>query len=340
MEITLNSLETDAQNKQLAPVYLIQGTEQYLLDQVRQTFSAVIAPEDRTLNFAQFDMRETPLAVAIDDARSVPFFGDRRVVFIDDAYFLTAENPRTKIEHQVDELVKYVNQPEPQTILVIFAPYEKLDSRKKITKLLKEKSQYLSFSNLSESTVRQMVTDKVQKAGYQIDGSALQLLLRLTNMSLTQMMSEVDKLLLYTLDSKHITESAVSDLVSRTLSENIFDLIDALLTKKLTGAVNLYHELILSGEEPLRLHAAILGQFRLLLQVKTATLSEKGLADLLKVHSYRIKLARGTVRRFSYQALAKAYLGLVNMEEQLKSSGRDAELLFELFVLRYQAETK
>ncbi|MBC6499777.1 hypothetical protein H7R52_18095 [Weissella confusa] len=66
---------------------------------------------------------------------------DRRVVIIDDAYFLTGENPRTKLEHHVEDLLAYIEHPEPQTVLVIFAPYEKLDSRKKVVKLLKEKAQ-------------------------------------------------------------------------------------------------------------------------------------------------------------------------------------------------------
>ena len=89
MALTLRDVQQDVAKQTLKPIYLIQGTDQYLLDQVRSAFVSLIPDEDRTLNLAQFDMRETPLGVAVDDARSVPFFGDRRVVMIDDAYFLT-----------------------------------------------------------------------------------------------------------------------------------------------------------------------------------------------------------------------------------------------------------
>lgn len=338
MAISLQTIQQDVANQTLQPIYLIQGTDQYLLDQVRRLFVELIPAADQTLNLAQFDMRDTPLGIAVDDARSVPFFGDRRVVFINDAYFLTGESPRTKVEHHIEDLIAYVKQPEPQTVLVIFAPFEKLDNRKKITKLLKEQAAYLSFGDLKEQDLRQMITERLAQANFNMSAAAIQRLIRLTNLSLTQIMSELDKLMLYCFDTKMIDEDAVNQLVTRTLSENIFDLIDALLTRKLTRAVELYHELLASGEEPLRLNAAIVGQFRLLLQVKSATQSEQGTASLLKVHPYRVKLARQTVRRFNYQALAKAYLGLVNMEEQLKSTARDPELLFELFVLRYQAD--
>lgn len=336
MAITLKELKKDLANQNSAPVYLIQGVDQYLLDQTRSLFTDLIPEEDRTMNFAQFDMRETNLAVALDDARAVPFFGDKRVVIIDNAYFLTGETTRGKIEHIPEELMNYLQQPEPQTILVIFAPYEKLDGRKKVTKLLKERAGYLAFGELKEHDVHQLVQDRVNEAGYTIAPAAEQMLFQRTNLSLTQIMMELEKLLLFTYDTKQITVHDVDVAVTNTLSQNIFDLIEALLNQKLRQAVELYHELILDGEEPLRLHGAMIGQFRLLLQVKSMTLSEQGMASTLKVHPFRVKLAKQTVRKYSYEALSQAFLGLVKMEEQLKSTSRDPELLFELFVLRYQ----
>ena len=336
MAITLKELKKDLANQNSAPVYLIQGVDQFLLDQTRALFTDLIPEEDRTMNFAQFDMRETNLAVALDDARAVPFFGDKRVVIIDNAYFLTGETARGKIEHLPEELINYVQQPEPQTILVIFAPYEKLDGRKKVTKILKERAGYLAFGELTERDIHQLVQDRVSDAGYVIAPAAEQMLFQRTNLSLTQIMMELEKLLLYTYDTKQITANDVDVAVTNTLSQNIFDLIEALLNQKLRQAVELYHELILDGEEPLRLHGAMIGQFRLLLQVKSMTLSEQGMANALKVHPFRVKLAKQTVRKYSYSALSQAFLGLVKMEEQLKSTSRDPELLFELFVLRYQ----
>ena len=338
LTVTLTDVLNDVQTGQLHPIYFVQGQDQYLLDLVRKNFLTVIQPEDRTLNLAQFDLTEVPLSMAIDDAKSVPFFGDQRMVILDNPYFLTGERQKNNLEHHVEDLVDYIKQPEPQTILVIFAPYDKLDNRKKVTKLLKEQARYLSFVNLSEKDINQFVSDRLNARGYTIDSEAKQELIRLTNSSLTQMMSELDKLMLYTVVEKRIGVADVKELVTHTLTENIFDLIDSLLKGQLTRTVNLYHELLATGEEPLRLHGALIGQFRLLLQVKSNVKSEKGIASELKVHPYRVKLAKRTVRKFSYVRLARAYLGLVSMEEQLKSTTRDPELLFELFILKYKNE--
>lgn len=337
MPLSVAQLEKQLHEQQIAPVYLIHGQDHYLLDQVRQAFLSLIEPADRSLNVAQYDMRETNLAVALDDARNVPFFGTHRLVLIDDAYFLTGEAQHGKLNHDPARLLDYLAQPEPQTILVLFAPYEKLDSRKKVTKQLKERAVYVPFGKLTERDLRQFMQERLSQQGYMMTADAQNALLNLTNFSLTQMMAELTKLMLYAKQSGQIDRAAVEALVTKTLSQNVFDLIDHLLQQHLRKAVELYHDLIINGEEPLRIQAAILAQFRLLIQVKASSLSEQGLAKGLKVHPYRVKLARQTVRRYHYAALGQAYLGLIHLEEQLKSTQRDPELLFELFVLRYQA---
>ena len=55
MALTLRDVQQDVAKQTLKPIYLIQGTDQYLLDQVRSAFVSLIPDEDRTLNLAQFD---------------------------------------------------------------------------------------------------------------------------------------------------------------------------------------------------------------------------------------------------------------------------------------------
>ncbi len=58
------------------------------------------------------------------------FFGERRLVFIDRATFLTTEKGG-KVDHDIDGLLQYIEHPEPTSVVVIFVT-GKLDSRKKI----------------------------------------------------------------------------------------------------------------------------------------------------------------------------------------------------------------
>ncbi|MGV0168654.1 DNA polymerase III subunit delta [Furfurilactobacillus sp. WILCCON 0119] len=320
------------------PLYLVLGTENYLLNEVRDAFKAVIPAEQAEMNVGSYDMEQTPVAVALDDAMSMPFFGDHRLVLIDKPGFLTGETSRSKVDHDLDALLHYIQHPEPTTIFVIMAPYEKLDGRKKIVKVLKKAAVTIETAPLTEQAARQAVIDQAATDQYQLADDALNLLVQRTNADLSLMMSNLTKLELFAVQSKVIDREAVSGLVPQSLADNVFDLVTAVLKRQVPTAVMLYHDLLATGEEPLRINAVLVGQFRLLLQVKVLAsrgLSQGTLAGQLKVHPYRVKLAMQSNHQFSQRDLSRAFLGLINIETQLKQSRQDPELLFNLFMLKF-----
>ncbi|KIO95574.1 DNA polymerase III subunit delta [Levilactobacillus brevis] len=337
--MTINELlKTLATGQTLSNVYVILGQADYFQRRLKQGFKQQVPAEEQTMNFASYDMDTVPLAVALDDAMAAPFFGERRVVCIDNPQFLTGETKKQKVEHDIDSLQKYLESPMPSTVLVLFAPYDKLDARKKVTKQLKKVATMVEINQFSERDVRQFVTDQLKQDGYTMEPAALNDLIQRTDADLTLIMSELPKLELYTLPEKTITQAAISGLVTQTLTQNVFDLVNRVLAKNTAGAVTLYRELLQAKEEPLKINAILQGQFRLLIQTKVLAkqgYSQGKLASILKVHPYRIKLALQTHRRFQLTDLNRAYLGLFRVEKQMKSTTMDPELLFSLFMTQF-----
>ncbi|QCZ51033.1 DNA polymerase III subunit delta [Levilactobacillus brevis] len=337
--MTINELlKTLATGQTLSNVYVILGQADYFQRRLKRGFKQQVPAEEQTMNFASYDMDTVPLAVALDDAMAAPFFGERRVVCIDNPQFLTGETKKQKVEHDIDSLQKYLESPMPSTVLVFFAPYDKLDARKKVTKQLKKVATIVEINQFSERDVRQFVTDQLKQDGYTLEPAALNDLIQRTDADLTLIMSELPKLELYTLPEKTITQAAISGLVTQTLTQNVFDLVNRVLAKNTAGAVNLYRELLQAKEEPLKINAILQGQFRLLIQTKVLAkqgYSQGKLASILKVHPYRIKLALQTHRRFQLTDLNRAYLGLFRVEKQMKSTTMDPELLFSLFMTQF-----
>lgn len=337
--MTINELlKTLATGQTLSNVYVILGQADYFQRRLKRGFKQQVPAEEQTMNFASYDMDTVPLAVALDDAMAAPFFGERRVVCIDNPQFLTGETKKQKVEHDIDSLQKYLESPMPSTVLVFFAPYDKLDARKKVTKQLKKVATMVEINQFSERDVRQCVTDQLKQDGYTMEPAALNDLIQRTDADLTLIMSELPKLELYTLPEKTITQAAISGLVTQTLTQNVFDLVNRVLAKNTAGAVTLYWELLQAKEEPLKINAILQGQFRLLIQTKVLAkqgYSQGKLASILKVHPYRIKLALQTHRRFQLTDLNRAYLGLFRVEKQMKSTTMDPELLFSLFMTQF-----
>ncbi|ANK59701.1 DNA polymerase III subunit delta [Loigolactobacillus backii] len=332
------ALQKQLKHGEIAPVYLVQGQEAYLVAQVKKAFRQLLSEEELTMNFGAYDMTVTPLAVALNDAMSAPFFGERRVVFVENSIFLTAEAKKSKVEHDVASLLTYLGNPLDSTQLVIFAPYAKLDERKKVTKQLKRVAQQVDVKPLTQQRAQSYVTDYLKRQQLTMAPQAMALFLQRTEANLSIMMDELPKLRLYALEDHEISQKAVDQLVAQSLEQNVFLLVDAVMAQNVAQAVQLYSDLLLQKEEPLKINAILLGQFRLLLQIKILQkngYSQGSLAQVLKVHPYRVKLAIGQARHFQQEALRAAYLGLVDMEYKMKSTQEKPELLFQLFVMQF-----
>ena len=321
-----------------AMVYVVLGTQGILQQQARDAFMGLIPEAARVMNVGSYDMETTPLATAIDDAMSAPFFGERRLVLINKPYFLTGSPAKVKVNHDLDALKSYLEHPEPSTVLVLMAPYEKLDNRKSLVKELKKVAVEVSAAPLSEQDARHQVEQQLLSDGYRLANGAMDELVRRTNADYGLMMANLKKLELLAYQTKQISQGDVIGLVPQSLDENVFDLITAVLKRDQAQALDIYQQLLETNHEPLQLNALLVGQFRLLIQIKVLSsrgLSQGTLASRLKVHPYRVKIGMQTARRFQMNDLVRAYLGLIRCEKALKTTARDPELLFQLFMLQF-----
>ncbi|GEN47823.1 DNA polymerase III subunit delta [Ligilactobacillus pobuzihii] len=322
----------------VAPVYVALGTENYLQDKFKDYLLSLIPEEQQEFNIGRYDMESVNLSVALNDAMSLPFFGDYRLVVIERPYFLTGSRQKNSLDHDLDSFLKYLKHPESSTILFIMAPYPKLDERKKITKQLRKTAEFVECTPLKEREVRVFLSTYLQKKGYQLKPAALELLLERTGAELTTIMNELPKLLLATNDTKVISKDDVTGLVARSFEQNVFDLVDLVLGRKVKEALAMYQELLLQKEEPIKINAILEGQFRLMLQamiLREHGYDQGSIAKQLKAHPYRVKLALRKNRQFKRGDLQIAYTGLVHVEEKMKSSSIDPELLFQFFLLNF-----
>lgn len=327
----------EIRSQKFQPVYLVLGTEDFLQNQVREAFLTSLNVDQDDLNFAQFDLEQDSLDVVLDEAQSTPFFGDYRLIFVEHPFFLTAEKKSNAPEHNLDGLLDYLKNPVDTSILVIFASYEKMDERKKVTKQLKQAATLVEVQPMKEAEVRRYLQQTLDNEGLFMQREAFELFVRLTDVSLSKAMQELDKLRLYAGEEKRISKYAVEELIPKSLEHNVFDLTTYVLQGKTEAALRLYEDLHIQGEETIKINAILISQIRLLLQ--TAILMKVGyqqgnIVETLKIHPYRVKLAMQQARKFDQKALSLLYDELIENDYLIKSGRMDKEFLFQLFVLK------
>lgn len=332
------------QKGEIKPVYLVLGEERYFIEEIKNhLFEQTLEVESRELNFISFDMEERTINDAIYEASSLPFFGDKKLVFVENPYFLTGKSVKNAPNHQLDELEAYLKAPADFTVLVIFAPYEKLDRRKKITKLLEQEASIIDVSEVKTGNAKRYIQELTQKKGYQFEQGALELFVERTDSKLSAMMHEIDKLFLYHKDSKKITKESVMQLIPRTFEQNVFELNNLVLRNQADASIALYQELLTQKEEPIKIVALLISQFRRLLQVKI--LKRQGyqqgeIAKILKSHPYPVKLALQSVQKYPQKLLSEAHSYLIDADFKMKTGQIDHELQVELFILKFAKEQR
>ncbi|WP_239254261.1 DNA polymerase III subunit delta [Listeria ilorinensis] len=329
---------------QLAPVYLIIGTEDYIINESKKRILAAgLSEEEQSFNYAHFDLEETPIELVMEEAETLPFFGERRIVLASNPVFLTTEKTKSKIEHHTDKFARYLESPAEYTIFIIVARVEKLDERKKLTKQLKKVATIIEAKKPDEKEFLNWLKKAAEQSGYRMEQHAVDRLYELTSGNLTAAMNELDKLLLYKFEEKEIGREDVERLVVRSLEQNIFLLLDKMIAMDISGALRIYYDLLKQKEEPIKIIALIASQFRLLNQIKILErqgYSSQQIASKLKVHPFRVKIATKQARNFSAEDLQAALLRLAEIDLELKTGYGNREQKLEWFLFELEDRRK
>ncbi|WP_026584567.1 DNA polymerase III subunit delta [Bacillus sp. J33] len=328
--------------KRFAPIYLLYGTEPYLINETKQLLiNNVLSQEEADFNLSSYDLEETTIDTALEDAETFPFMGERRLIFLHNPVFLTSEKSKAKMEHNLAKLEAYIKEPAPYSVVVFASSAEKLDDRKKITKQLKKTGAVLEAKKLNEGELKTWIRERAAVNGVQIDENAVELVLTLAGTNLFILTSEIDKLALYANDTKRIDEQMVEKMVSRSLEQNIFSLVDKIVHRRIEEALRIYYDLLKQNEEPIKILSVITGQFRLIYQVKELArrgYGQQQIAGYLKVHPFRVKLAAGQAQLFGDEELTAIMSLLADADYQMKTGGMNKTMLIEMFLFRLQSQ--
>jgi DNA polymerase-3 subunit delta len=321
----------------LAPVYLFYGKETFLIEEVCGAIKErVLAGGDPSFNEVIVDLDEVPVQQLVQEAESSPFFGERRLVIGRNARFLSTAKVREKVEHRPEELLRYVEEPLPTTVLVLTVPAEKLHTRKKAVKTLEKAARTVRFDPLEGKELEEWVTDRFRRFGVKAPPETVRQLVRLVGNDLRLLHNECAKLAAYAGTGGTVAPGDVDRLVPRTLEEDVFKLVDRVAGRKVEEALSILYDLLNQREEPLRILALIIRQFRILLQVKVLAergKSEREIASLLGLHPYPVKLALRQGKAFSEKHLRTLLLRAIETDQAVKSGKIDKTLALERFLL-------
>ena len=325
----------------LPPILVLSGDDIGQFEWMKEQLFKKVGYDSSDLNYSYFDMKETAYAEVELDLVSLPFFADEKIVILDHFVDVTTAKKRYLTDDELQSFEGYLSAPLETTRLIVIAE-GKLDSKRRIVKLLKRDAQLLEATELKEQELRAHFAEEIKSLGLAIDSQAFDQLLIKSGFDFSEIQKNLEFLKTYK-GASSITITDIEEAILKTLQDNLFDLIQMILKKQIDSARSLVKDLRLQGEDEIKLLAILLSQFRIYTQVKllkqegrTESQIVSDLSELTgrKVNPYQVKFALRDSRGISLSYLEQAICLLIDTDFQMKSGTYEKDYLFDLALLK------
>lgn len=326
----MKSLNEDLKTGQLNKVYLLYGEEAYLKKQYKEKLrNAMLSPDD-TMNYAYYEGKGINVNEVIDLAETLPFFAERRLIVLEDTGLFKSASP---------ELADYLKEM-PDTTSMIFIESE-VDKRGKLYKAVQTKGRAIELGRQDEATLIRWVAGSIKRENKSVSENTVRYFLSKVGTDMENIQKELEKLFCYAMDKDSITTEDVEAICTTQITNQIFDMVNAVADKQQKKALQYYYDLLALKEPPMRILFLLARQFKLLLEVKV--MDQKGygrkeIAEKTGINPFVVGKYQMQAKAFHTMELRSIIDDSVETEESVKT-GRLTDILgVELFIVKYSSQ--
>lgn len=321
----MQRINNDIKSGQFQSVYLLCGEERYLRRQYKDKLKNALCAPDDNMNNHYYEGKNVPVGEIIDLAETLPFFAERRVIFIENSGLFKSGG---------EQMAEYLNSQNDTTVF-IFVESE-VDKRSKLYKTVGNNGSVIEFTTQDENTLKRWVAGILGREGKKITESTVQLFLTKTGTDMENIYMELEKLICYCIDKEVVTAEDVEAVCTVRISNHIFEMVDAIADKRSKDALQLYYDLLALKEPPMRILFLIARQCNILLQVKEMKgkgLSNKDMAAAVGVPVFALNKYMVQAGKFKSAVLKEAVVKCVEAEEAVKTGRMNDVMSVEMLIM-------
>ena len=307
--------------------YLLYGEDKELIN--KEIDSLVKKLSISSDSIIKYDITE--LDNIVNEAETIGMFSPIKMIIIDSTNYFTKEKGNLDIK----VLEEYFDNYNKDSYLVFNLNNSSIDTRKKLYKLISSKG-IVKKVDINDNEISNYVKNYVKD--YKIDNSTISYFLTKSGTNISNIDSELDKLMLYKIDNKIITKEDIDLLVIENTEEPIYDLVSSILKNDIKKSMRLYEKFTLDGMDVNQMIPIIANQFRLLFQVKRLYNQGKTnteIADTLEFKNvYRVKYLLSDSYYYSEDDLKKYLVKLSDIDRDIKMGRNTGDIVLQMFIIK------
>lgn len=323
-------------------LYLFTGDEQLMIRQAVDLLKQqMVDPEYADFNLVWVDGEESPPEKLFGAIETLPFFQDRKLVIVKDApYFKSTQDKLS--DSQRERLEALLSNPAEDTVLVFLAP--QTDKRKRVSKALIAKGQWVSFDKLDRPDFEKWLARQADSAGMKLPPTELKYLMEVSGyldknseLTLLDFSSNLERLFGYAGQASTVSRSHIDAIFEKPLEYNIFMMVDHIADSNVSQALSMLRELQQDGEAEIKILFMIARHFRILLRIhlnREAGVHEKEMASKVGVPPFLVKKYIAQVNRIGFKDIKKALEQILESDRAMKTGRIDPEIGLEMLIVR------
>ena len=277
----------------------------------------------------KYDLLTTPIEDVIEDAATIGMFQKEKALILENSLFLCANKTIPNLE----KLSYYLEHYNKNSYLIFLCPQDTIDTRKKITKQL-SKYEIKNVSTKKVENLEQYVLEILNQDGFQMED--IPFFLSRVGSNFSNIENELEKLKMYTLQTKKITNNDVEKVTTKVIEDEIFALTDAIILKDTKKALELLDEFLNLSYDEIQILSLLASQFHFLFQVKrlqNKNKSEATIAKILEVNPYRVKYTTKKLYQYTEEDILKEIKMLAKADHDIKLGLMDKNLALKLLIM-------
>ena len=277
---TYENIQAELKKRVFHPVYYLMGEESYFIDKITDYIADNILTDiEKEFNLTVFYGLESDMDNILSAARRYPMMSEYQVIIVKEAQMLK----------NIDNLLFYLQNPQPTTVLVFAHKNGSIDKRKKVAAELERKGVVLDSKKMKDEQLPAFITTCMREKGLTADNKSVQMMRESIGADLARIAGEIDKLAIaMPQGTTVITPELVEEHIGISKEYNNFELQNALVNKDVYKANKIINYFAQNPKKnPIQMTLALLFSFfsNVMMSYYAPDKSERGVAEFLGLRS-------------------------------------------------------
>src|SRR3989441_7903764 len=249
---------SEVEARMLRPVYVFVGAEVFFRRRLREAILEHLVPADlRDFSLFDYDLAETDLTEVLDRARTPSLMAPFQVFFVRGVKNLFG---RGSNEDKLAAIEEYCNNPNPDALLILVADHISIPADVRRMDMI-ERERYerkretlglfcgiVELTRVEESQAVRWIGEYCTSRAVKIDSDGARELVDALGGDMMMISNELEKLILYVGEKRHISLGDVETLVLAAKQRSLYELTDAISAKDRVRALETLDAILSAGE--------------------------------------------------------------------------------------------